>query len=46
MNLEMCNGCLNYKTLNEDGRCQECELKNKTTANFLKLQLIVEILIV
>ena len=23
--------------LNEDGRCQECKLKNKTTENFLKI---------
>ena len=37
MNLEMCNECLNYKILNEDGRCQECKLKNKTTENFFKI---------
>ena len=37
MNLEMCNECLNYKILNEDGRCQECKLKNKTTEKFFKI---------
>ena len=37
MNLEMCNECLSYKILNEDGRCQECKLKNKTTENFFKI---------
>lgn len=36
MNLEMCNECLEYGTLNEYGRCSECE---NVTSNSSKKQL-------
>lgn len=34
MNLEMCNECLEYGTLNEYGRCSDCE--NATPGNSKK----------
>lgn len=27
MDLELCNECLNYKKINDYGRCKECETK-------------------